>query len=161
MRTNPLNLLLVGSLLSLLLSGCGTTEEAIQPPPSSASSGTAAPASHLKATLLSARLAPIKTADGKPTVEVLAEWKNTGDAPIRVVKADITAYDAEGTPVGGTPANNYTIAALSARQAVAPGKTYKDPSGEGFMIVPMPGEKKATRVKVEITDVAAKTALDE
>ena len=71
---------------------------------------------------------------------VLVDWKNTGSTPIRVVKADIVAYDASGAELAsGT--KDYTIyAASNSQSGIVAGETYAEPSGEGFVLVSTPAQ---------------------
>lgn len=62
------------------------------------------------------------------------DWKNTGSAPVRVVHADIKAFDASGNMVYSAP--DYTIYVTSDQApGIAPGTTYTEPNGEGHILI--------------------------
>lgn len=103
------------------------------------------------AVVVNSRLVPFTTAQGQQAQMVLVDWRNTGSTPIRVVHADIVPYDSSGNKLdSGAP--DYTIYAVSSSSSgIAPGSTYSEPDGEGFVVV---SSSPAARVEVQITRVA-------
>lgn len=144
------NLFLVGVsavLASTILCGCGTTE--ISAPISTPVKKAQVKQKVLKASLVKARLAPYRTAQGESAQEVLIDWKNVGNATITVVHADIVAYDRAGNVLGSS-ASDYTVFASSVAGGVKPGRIYHEPRGDGFVLIPSL-DGHASRVSVRIT----------
>ncbi len=94
-----------------------------------------------------AELAPYKNAaNGKQWQEVITTWTNTGNAPVRVVDANIVARNRNGDLLDSF---NYTIyAGFDDDAGVAPGETYTTPSGSGFKL---PDDTHASSVEVTVT----------
>lgn len=81
---------------------------------------------------------------------VYADWKNTGDRPVRRVTAKVVVVDADGEVVfaaEGVPI--YAVPAGSA--GVRLGESYIAPPGEGVLL---PGVADATLSAVVITGVS-------
>lgn len=103
------------------------------------------------AEVVRARVVPFTTAMGEAAQMVLIDWKNTGGTPIRTVYADIIPIGADGT-VLESGASDYTIfAAEEESEAVQPGRVYREPNGEGFVLFPAYG--LAVRARARITRV--------
>ena len=106
------------------------------------------------AEVVESRLIPFVTANGAQAQMVLINWKNTGTTPIRVVHANIIAYDSNGVTLSSS-ANDYTIYAVSdERPGISSNRTYIEPDGEGFVLLPLDGSSSnASRVEAQITRV--------
>lgn len=93
-------------------------------------------------------------ANGREAQMVLTSWRNTGERPIREVRADITAYDGSGTRLDSS-ARDYTIYAVcNSASGITPGEEYRAPEGEGFVLIPIPSlVPLADSVAVRITSV--------
>lgn len=93
--------------------------------------------------------------NGREAQMVLTDWRNTGERPIRVVHADIIAYDDRGTEIDSS-ARDYTIYVVcNSAPGIAPGEEYQEPVGEGFVLIPIPTlVPRADSVAVRITDLA-------
>lgn len=91
------------------------------------------------AEIVSYRLVDFRTATGQGRKMLLVDWKNTGTLPIYGVKADISALDYE--------APNYTIFSSESRP-ILPGQTYREPYGEGHVLLPMEGTPNDARVSI-------------
>jgi len=99
------------------------------------------------------RLMPFRSPAGYDTRRVAVDWKNTGDCSVRLVKANIKAFDFADIQVFSV--RDYTIYAVSAsKPGVEPCATYIKPPGEGF-VLPIDAAS-AVRATVEITRVEEK-----
>jgi hypothetical protein len=104
--------------------------------------------------IVKVRVEPFRSATGFDTVMIYVDWKNTGSRPVRVVDAKITAFDAAGNEIEVMPVADYTIyAVFNDRPGVAPGETYIEPQGEGFIAPKTPGVMP-TRASAKITKVS-------
>lgn len=112
------------------------------------------------AEILRVRLIPWTNPDGRALQMVLVDWKNTGSTPIRIVKADITPYDASGTPIGNGAAGYPIFAAPDATPGIAPGAPYEEADDDGFVLVNAPGLwPRASTVDVRITEVREESGM--
>lgn len=99
------------------------------------------------------RIVPYTTPSGARTQMVLVDWRNAGTTTIRAVDADITPYDANGNALQFSARTDKPIYAVSdSDPGIAPGKTYVEPLGRGYIIGGV-GEAEAVRVEVKITEV--------
>ncbi len=112
------------------------------------------------AQVVESRLIPFTTANGVQAQMVLIDWKNTGTTPIRVAYADIIAYDGNGVQLSSS-ARDYTIYTVAdSRSGISPTRTYTEPDGEGFVLIPPDGpSSQATRVEAKITRVKEKSGF--
>jgi hypothetical protein len=106
-----------------------------------------------KTEFVSAKLAPFKNAaNGKMGQEVIATWRNVGDAPVRAVDANIKLRDPNGNIIDSF---TYTIyAEFDDAPGVLPGETYTTKAGNGFKppgFQGLPGYTPADSVEVTIT----------
>lgn len=99
-------------------------------------------------TLVKSRTVPWKMPNGKKTKMVLIDWKNTGKVPVKAVYAEINVFDKQGRKLmGSTP--DYTVFYTdNPKSAIGPGKTYKEPDGEGYVLVPIDGVPDRATVKI-------------
>lgn len=103
-----------------------------------------------RAEIVRTRIVPFTMANGRTAQMVLADWKNVGTAPVRVVHADIIAYDDTGRALE-SGAKGTTIFHADDSEPVGPGRTYREPGGMGWLLLPIHG--KAARAEVTITAV--------
>lgn len=86
---------------------------------------------------------------------VQVAWRNTGGKSVRIVDADIVAFDALGNVIHRA---NYTIYAVSGdNPGVAPGETHVPESGVGYSLpgwVGLPAYTPAVRAEAAITYVS-------
>lgn len=88
--------------------------------------------------------------DGRTAKMVYADWRNTGDRPVRRVTAKVVVLDAAGEVV--FVAGRVDIYAAPADSAgVGSGEGYVEPDGAG---VSLPGVTDATLSAVEVTSVS-------
>jgi len=98
--------------------------------------------------------------EGRKFQMVLVDWKNTGDTPVRVVKADITPHYRRGEVVVDTGASDYVIYAVPDSQpGILPGETYREALDDGFLLVVAPGHRPPAKVEVRVTEVREDSAL--
>lgn len=106
------------------------------------------------AEVVNVQLVPFSSPAGFDTQHVAIDWKNTGDRPVRTVRANIKAFNSQGEVVYSV--SDYTIyAVFDDRPGVAPGETHIKPAGQGFALPPDAGAK-AVRATAEITRVEEK-----
>jgi carboxymethylenebutenolidase len=103
------------------------------------------------AEVIRARVVPFSRANSVGTQMVLVDWRNTGTTTIRAVDADIIPFDARGRRLESGAMNKPIYAVSDSSPGIAPGETYVEPNGDGFILAP--GFPKAARVKVTITEV--------
>lgn len=103
--------------------------------------------------LLKTRLEPYKLANGGQGQMVYADWRNNGKFPVGLVKAKMVFYGTDGSILDVV--ESYTIfAALSEARTIKPTQTYREPHGEGFVVMPKgPRYEKAARAEVTILQV--------
>lgn len=89
----------------------------------------------ISALLLEVREGPFRTAAGHDTTMVYADWKNTGNRPIRAVYATIKVLDSQGRELYA-PSDYAVYAVASDKPGIAPGETYVEPKGEGHVLPP-------------------------
>lgn len=118
------------------------------------------PTTDAQAEVVGVRLAPIQTAQGRWVQEVLTDWRNAGNVPIRVVFAEITAYDAAGTELSSSAPDYCIFAGERSTPSIAPGEIYREPRGKGFMLLGLPGEGEPVRATVRILRARSRSALD-
>ena len=127
--------------------------------PRSTSTSNRLPSTNAK--VLTAELAPFQNpTNGKVFQEVIVTWINTGEEPIRVVDAHITALSNSGSRILDI---TYTIYAESdSKPGVMPGEAYTDKKGEGFKLpgfAGLPGYEPASSVSVEIVSTATQSGM--
>jgi len=103
------------------------------------------------AVVVRARLVPFSRAQSVGTQMVLVDWRNTGTTTIRAVDADIITFDARGRRLESGAKNKPIYAVSDSSPGIAPGETYTEPNGEGFILAP--DFTRAARVRVKITEV--------
>jgi hypothetical protein len=103
------------------------------------------------AKVIKARLVPFINPDGERYTMVMVDWKNTGTTRIRAVDANIFAYAADGTISEWSRYDHPIYAVSDTDPGIAPGKTYKEPTGRGYILAP--GFGAAARVEATITEV--------
>ncbi len=113
------------------------------------------------AELLESRLVLFRNAaNGKMGQEVLATWKNNGTTPVRVVDAQITSINDDGTT---RDTFNFTLyAEFDNRPGVAPGATYTTEPGRGFKLPGfdgLAGYSPVASIRVRITKVAIHSGM--
>ena len=86
---------------------------------------------------------PAIVAEGREMAELRITWKNTGSTNIHGVKADIELLDNQGQVIEKMKywiyvADGWTIPgekpSPNASPGIAPGETYTDPPGQGFLL---------------------------
>jgi hypothetical protein len=82
---------------------------------------------------------------------VMVDWRNTGTTRIRAVDANIFAYAADGTISEWSRYDHPIYAVSDTEPGIGPGKTYKEPTGRGYILAP--GFDAAARVEVTIMEV--------
>jgi hypothetical protein len=131
---------------SLMVKSRSDIERLLKPEPRPQPRGSAA--------ILRTRLVPWTNPEGRELQMVLTDWKNTGQTPIRVVKADIASYDASGAPIDNGATDYPIFAAPDASPGVPPGAGYEAADDDGFVLVNAPGLwPRASTVDVRITGV--------
>jgi hypothetical protein len=103
------------------------------------------------AKVIRARLVPFINPDGERYTMVMVDWRNTGTTRIRAVDANIFAYAADGTISEWSRYDHPIYAVSDTEPGIGPGKTYKEPTGRGYILAP--GFDAAARVEVTITEV--------
>jgi hypothetical protein len=105
--------------------------------------------------ILSFRLVPWANPQGHVLKEVLVDWRNVGDTPVRAVSADVLGYDAQGNRIQAIA--DYTIFTVfdDRDRGIPPGAAYKEPEGEGMKLFP-----ETARVEVRIADVFELSGMD-
>ncbi|MEX0642957.1 MAG: dienelactone hydrolase family protein [Pirellulales bacterium] len=106
------------------------------------------------AEVIRTRLVPFTTPGGVRTQMVLVDWKNTGTTIIRAADADIIPYDARGNRLDSGWKGKPIYAVDDSSPGIAPGETYVEPKGKGYILMPIdPGTPKAAKVVIKITEV--------
>ncbi|QDV25867.1 hypothetical protein [Aureliella helgolandensis] len=149
------------TLFALLIAmGCDTPTAQNRTTPETTTSQNA-PTKMATVELIDAQLAPFKNAaNGKMGQEVLTTWKNTGDISVRVVDAEITSLNDDGST---RETFNYTLfAEFDDSPGVLPGETHETEPGRGFKLPGFEGfagYSPASSVKVRIAKVAEKSGM--
>ncbi len=121
--------------------------------PAPKKSNTPEVSSKVEVTKMAVRIVPWKSAaNGKRMQMVMVTWKNTGTVPIALVEAEITAFNAQGETLSSSVAEYTIYAAEKVADRIQPGKTYTDPEGEGFILIPDLDGVLAKTVEVRITN---------
>lgn len=107
--------------------------------------GGGAPSAEITGT----RIADWTNPEGKTFQMVYVDWKNTGNAPVKSLKANVAIYDASGAPI-----DNFTNTTIYAdNTGIAPGESYSEPPGEGYVVMALTPDIRATRVEATIAGV--------
>ncbi len=86
---------------------------------------------------------------GKTDPMIYVDWQNTGPTPIRAVRANLKVFDATNKVVFDKPGATIYVKP-DVDPGIAPGATFKEPEGEGYIPALPPGAKKPLRATAEL-----------
>jgi len=97
-------------------------------------------------------LKQIVTKSKKPAQALVFDWKNIGNKPIRILKADVTFFGADGQPTEASETNEFVFVGKKGHP-VNPGQTAHVTANDDIINIVTAGLiPKATRVSVKVTD---------
>jgi hypothetical protein len=99
------------------------------------------------------RVEPFTNPSGRKFQMVYVDWKNTGSKPVSEVRASIRVLDAAGREIPGVGTGETIVFTKEdyAGKPIAAGKSFREPYGDGWVVVLLPGQSAAKRAVVKIT----------
>lgn len=104
-------------------------------------------ASGYQAEIINTRLVNWTNPEGRRMQMLLIDWRNTGSEPIGQVKATMTFFDASGRQIEEVKSYNIFVT-YDPKNTIKPGQSYKEPNGQGFVVLSGAASAKAVLTKV-------------